>query len=82
MAQIIWPKGILGALEELPERDRNLLLEKAGQLERFPGKYLQRLKGLFRRYRWFHAGNWLVYYRFVDGVVYIRALWPARGLRK
>jgi hypothetical protein len=78
MAQIIWPKAILDALGELPERERNLVFEKAGHLEKFPEMYPHRLAGPFRRYRWFLAGNWLVYYRFVDNAVYIRALWPAR----
>lgn len=78
MAQIIWPKAILDALEELPERDRDLVFEKTGNLEIFPEMYPRRLKGPFRRYRWFLAGNWLVYYRFVDDAVYSRAIWPAR----
>jgi len=78
MAQIIWPKAVLDALEGLPERDRDLVLEKAEYLETFPEMYPRRLKGPFCRYRWFLAGNWLVYYRFVDDEVHIRAIWPAR----
>jgi len=41
-------------------------------------KFLQRDRRVFRRHRWFLAGNWLVYYRVVDDTVYIRGLWPAR----
>jgi mRNA-degrading endonuclease RelE of RelBE toxin-antitoxin system len=78
MVRIIWPKRVLDALEEIPERDRDLVLEKTEYLETFPEMYPRRLKGPFRRYRWFLAGNWLIYYRFVDDAVYIRAIWPAR----
>ncbi len=78
MARIVWPKAVPDALEELPEREREVILDKVSRLERFPEMYPLRLKGPFRRYRWFLAGNWLVYYRFVDDAIYIRALWPAR----
>ncbi len=78
MAKVLWPKVLFEALEEMPEKERQLILEKTALLETFPEMHPRRLKGPFRRYRWFLAGNWLVYYRFVDDIVYIRALWPAR----
>jgi hypothetical protein len=37
-----------------------------------------RTRGRFRRHRSFQAGNWLVFYKVVEGTVYIRGLWPAR----
>ena len=78
MARVVWPESLLGVLEEFPARDRELILEKAGALERFPTMHPVRAKGPFRQQRWFVAGNWLVYYRVVERTVYIRALWPAR----
>jgi hypothetical protein len=48
-------------------------------LAHFPQMYPVRMKGRrFRRHRWFQAGNWLIFYRFVSNTVYIRGLWPAR----
>lgn len=64
---------------ELPDREREAILEKMRLLEFFPHMYPVRTQGKrFRRHRWFHARNWLVYYRVVDKIVYIRGLWPAR----
>ena len=78
MAQVVWPQSVLGLLLELPGRERELILDKVDRLRRFPRMYPVRTKGRFRRHRWFLAGNWLVYYRVVEQVVYIRGLWPAR----
>ena len=78
MARIVWPQTILEVLSDLPKKERDLILEKVDRLERFPHLYPLRGKGPFRRYRWFLAGNWLVFYRVVEDAVYIRALWPAR----
>ena len=78
MAQVVWPQTILETLQELPERDRELILEKVEGLKRFPRMYPVRGRGRFRRHHWFFAGKWLVYYRVVGLTVYIRALWPAR----
>ena len=78
MAKIIWPKYLLELLDELPPKDADLIIEKAKQLGRFPRMYPVRSKGRFRRHRWLLAGRWIVYYRFVDEIVYIRALWPAQ----
>ena len=78
MARIVWPQTILEVLADLPRKDRDLILEKVDRLERFPHLYPLRGKGRFRRYRWFFAANWLVYYRVVGDAVYMRAMWPAR----
>ena len=63
---------------QLADRERELILEKTGQLERFPRMYPVRAAGRFRRHRWFLAADWIVYYRVVGQTVYIRGLWPAR----
>jgi hypothetical protein len=78
MADIVWPLNLLDFLLDLPERDRELILKKVDQLERFPRMYPVRASGRFRRHRWFPAANWIVYYRVVRNTVYIRAIWPAR----
>lgn len=78
MAEIVWPQSILDILLELPEQERELILEKVDQLERFPHMYPVRSSGRYRRHRWFLAANWLVYYRVMGDTVYIRGLWPAR----
>jgi hypothetical protein len=40
--------------------------------------YPLRTRGRFRRHRFFQMGNWLVFYKVVEGTIYIRGLWPAR----
>jgi hypothetical protein len=78
MAEIVWPESILEILLDLPDRERELILEKTDQLEHFPHMYPVRASGRFRRHRWFLAAEWIVYYRVVGQNVYIRGLWPAR----
>ncbi len=78
MAEVVWPESVLEVLMELTDYERELIVEKAGQLERFPRMYPVRMKGRFRRHRWFLAANWIVYYRVVGDTVTIRGLWPAR----
>ncbi len=78
MADIVWPESILEVVLELPERERDLIIEKAGQLARSPRMYPVRPKGRFRRHRWFLAGNWIVYYRVLGDTVFMRGIWPAR----
>jgi hypothetical protein len=76
---VVWTRTAWELFEELPDRDREQILEKIPALSFFPHMYPVRTKGRrFRRHRWFNAGNWLVYYRVVDNTVYIRGLWPAR----
>ena len=78
MAQVLWPESVLEVLLELPEREREIILEKVTLLERFPRMYPVRMKGRFRNHRWLLAQNWIVYYRVADDNVHIRGLWPAR----
>lgn len=78
MAKIVWPKHVLELLDELPLSDAHLIVEKTKSLRRFPRMYPVRPKGRFRRHRWLLAGRWIVFYRVVDEVVYIRGLWPAQ----
>jgi len=77
-AEIVWARSVWELFGELPARDRRSVLEHMQYLPRFPQMYPVRLKGRFRRHRWFRAGDWLVYYRVVDKTIYIRGLWPAR----
>ena len=76
---VVWTRTAWELFEELPDRDREEILEKLLALSLFPHMYPVRRKGRrFRRHRWFNAGDWLGYYRVVDNSVYIRGLWPAR----
>ena len=77
--RIVWPRSVRLVLEALPERDQDAIVEKMELLAYFPLMYAVRSFGRhFRRHRCFQAGDWLVFYRFVDKTVYIRGLWPAR----
>jgi hypothetical protein len=78
MAEVFWPQSILDVLLELPDRERELIIEKVDPLASFPRMYPVRASGRFRRHRWFLAANWIVYYRVMGDTVYIRGLWPAR----
>lgn len=77
--EVVWTRSIWELFEDLPERDREAILDHLQYLSQFPQMYPVRFKGRrFRRHRWFQAGNWLVYYRVVDKTIYIRGIWPAR----
>ena len=78
MTRVVWTEAVRELFLELPEREREAILEHLKYLKRFPHMYPVRPRGRFRRHRWFQARNWLVYYRVSSGVVYIRGLWPAR----
>ena len=77
-ARIVWSDPVRDLVLELPEREQEEIFEKTLLLKHFPQMFQVRLKGRFRRHRFFHAGNWLVYYKYIDETVYIRALWLAR----
>ena len=76
--EVLWTRAVWELFEELPKPDQDAILDHLEYLPRFPHMYPVRIKGRFRRHRWFQAGNWLVYYRVVDRTVYIREIWPAR----
>jgi hypothetical protein len=78
-ARIVWADPVRDLVALLPEGDREEIFLRVEMLAYFPHMYPVRTKGRrFRRHRWFHAGNWLVYYRVVGNTVYIRGLWPAQ----
>lgn len=77
-ARVRWAESLSDVLVELTTRELDAILEKVEYLETFPRMYPIRRRGRFRGHRWFLAGNWLVFYRVVEGDVYIRAMWPAR----
>ena len=77
--RILWARAVWELFNDLPDRDREEILERLALVELFPHMYPVRTKSrYFRRHRWFHVGNWLIYYRVVQDTVYIRGLWPAR----
>jgi len=79
MARIVWADPVRDLFLDLPNPQRELILDHLKYLRRFPYMYPVRGKGKrSRRHRWFQAGDWLVYYRVVDKTIYIRGLWPAR----
>lgn len=77
-SKVVWARSVWEVFQELPESERIEILEHLKYLRLFPHMYPLRIRGRrFRRYRWFRAGNWIVYYRVVSDTVYIRGLWPA-----
>jgi hypothetical protein len=77
-ARIVWSDPVRDAFLGLPEREQVEIAAKLDLLQLFPRMYAMQLKGRFRRHRKFVAGNWAVYYRVVENIVYVRGLWPAR----
>ena len=78
-ARIVWMDPVLEVFRSLPPREQDEIIARVRQLANFPYMYPVRTKGRrFRRYRWFVAGNWLVYYRVAQKTVYIRGLWPSQ----
>jgi hypothetical protein len=80
MAEIIWPQSLIDLMLEMPETECQLIIGQVRRLETFPEMYPVRTTGQFKGCRWFVAGPWLAYYRYVEGKVYLRAVWPARTL--
>lgn len=78
MAEVIWPQSLIDLMLEMPEPERERILERVSRLESFPEMYPVRATGPYRGHRWFLAGPWLVYYRVVEGKVHVRVIWPAR----
>jgi mRNA-degrading endonuclease RelE of RelBE toxin-antitoxin system len=77
--RVVWSGSVGELFLELPDRDREDILERLELVDRFPQMYPVRTRSRrFRRHRRFRAGNWHVFYKVVDNVVYIRGLWPAR----
>ncbi|MGB2623285.1 MAG: hypothetical protein WA857_22470 [Candidatus Acidiferrum sp.] len=77
--RVVWTRTVWQLFHELSDRDREAILEKLPAMQHFPYMYPVRTKGRrFRRHRWFHAGNWLVYYRVTGRTIWIRGLWPAQ----
>jgi hypothetical protein len=76
--EVIWTRTVWELFEDPPKAEQEAILDHLKYLARFPHMYPARIKGRFRRQRWFQARNWLVYYRVVDKTVYIRGFWPAR----
>lgn len=78
-SKVVWTRTVWELFNELPDRNREEIIEKLHSLKFFPHMYPVRLKGRrFRRHRWFQAGDWLVFYRVIGNTVYIRGLWPSR----
>ena len=76
---VVLTRTVWQLFAKLSDRDREAILEKLPALEHFPYMYPVRTKRRrFRRHRWFHAGNWLIYYRVAGNTVYIRGLWPTQ----
>lgn len=79
-ARVIIPRAVEEVLAELPEAERECIVEKLRLLERFPRMYPIAERSRFRRHRRFWGRDWVVYYRVVGTTVYVRGLWPARIL--
>jgi plasmid stabilization system protein ParE len=78
VAKVVWSNYVRDLVEELPPREAELIAEKVKPLSHFPRMYPIRQKGRFRRHRWLLAGRWIVFYRVVDEIVYVRGIWPAQ----
>lgn len=78
MVEVIWPQRLVDLVLEMQDRDRELIFERIAWLEIFPEIYPVRTFGRFRGHRCAVAGSWLIYYRYTEGKVFIRAIWPAR----
>lgn len=77
-APVVWADPVRDLAIEIPSGEQRRIFDKIQLLSFFPYMYPVRTRGRFRRHRFFQAGNWLVFYKVVEGVVYIRGLWPAR----
>ena len=78
-SSIFWVPSVRELFLELPDRERESILERLELVELFPHMFPVRTRSKrFRRHRWFRGIDWIVYYRVVGKDVYIRGVWPAR----
>jgi hypothetical protein len=76
-ARVVWADPVRDLALELPLQEQQGIFEKIRLLKYFPHMYPLRTRGRLRRHRFFQAGNWLVFYKIVEGTIYIRGLWLA-----
>ena len=70
---------VLEVFRSLPATEQDAIVEKLELLQHYPYMYEPWDRSRrFRRYRQFVAGNWRVFYRVSDDVIWLRGLWPAR----
>lgn len=74
-----WLAPVRDAFAELSPVEQESIDEKIQVLRRYPHIYqLWSKSQRFRRHRQFVVGNWRVFYRVTDNVIWIRGIWPAR----
>ena len=78
MADVIYTNTFLAVFSELSAREQAMIVDSAEYLKTFPEMFKRVETGRFRGSRVFAAGNWLVYYQYRSGAVYLRNIWPAR----
>jgi len=60
---VLWTDTALDGLAEVPASTGQEILRKIRSARRFPNMYPARQRGRYRGYRWFPAGEWLVFYQ-------------------
>ena len=60
---VLWTDTALADLAEVPAATGQEILRKIRSARRFPNMYPERQRGRYRGYRWFPAGEWLVFYQ-------------------
>jgi len=77
-ARVVWADPVRDLALETSRGEQRSIFEKVRLLKPFPYMHPLRTRGRFCRHRFFQAGNWLVFYKVVEGIIYIRGLWAAR----
>jgi hypothetical protein len=80
MHRIEWFDPVWDVFQDIPLKDQVEVVEVLNLVRSFPAMFPLRRRGRMRGHRAFVARRrWLVFYKVVDGVIYVRALWPARA---
>lgn len=80
MLPIEWFEPVWQVFQAIPLQDQVAIVETLNLVRSFPEMFPLRRRGRMRNHRNFVVRRrWRVFYRVVDDVIYVRALWPARA---
>ncbi len=73
---VAWTDTALEGLAEAPAKVGREILRKIRIARRVPTMFPERHRGRYRGYRWFPAGDWLVFYQVIGKRLIVLGVMP------
>jgi hypothetical protein len=77
-ARVVWADPYAISRWSFPAANSGVFSRKSGYSNPFPTCTRCARAAVFAVIAFFPAGNWLVFYKVAEGIIYIRGLWAAR----